>query len=179
LSTGSSSDPPPECGNEVERNEEEVVDAHVVEQPGRRNPRLELGLQQSRYTSPLPSPDDLDRYVQHLPDAAERLLAAGEREQAHRHEIENRLAAIDEKAMPEFYAGQKRGHYISLLLGLAYLGVMVVAILKGETLIGAGGAALGIGAMIWAARRDSSGSDDPPSAKPTETPPPPDQQPRR
>ena len=42
----------------------------------------------------LPPPADLERYVQHLPDAAERLLAAAEREQAQRHQIENRLLAI-------------------------------------------------------------------------------------
>jgi uncharacterized membrane protein len=43
----------------------------------------------------LPAPDDLDRYARHLPDAAERLLSISEREQTHRHELENHLAAID------------------------------------------------------------------------------------
>lgn len=117
-------------------------------------PRLELGLQQSRYTSPLPSAEDLDRYAAHIPDVAERLLAIGEREQAHRHEVEVRLVAIDEEVMPQFYAGQRRAHRVSLILGIAYLGVMILAIAKGYPLLGAGGAAFGIAAVVWALRRD-------------------------
>jgi hypothetical protein len=54
-------------------------------------------------------PLDLERYQKLLPDAPERLLASGEREQAHRHEIEQRLAALDESSMPKFYEGQRRG----------------------------------------------------------------------
>jgi hypothetical protein len=89
-----------------------------------------------------------------LPDAPERLLAAGEREQAHRHEIEKRLAAIDEVAMPLFYKGQRRGHWISLTLGGGYEAIMLVAVLNGYALEGIVGAAVGIGSMIWALRRD-------------------------
>jgi hypothetical protein len=89
-----------------------------------------------------------------LPDAPERLLSAGEREQAHRHEIESRLAAIDEVAMPRFYNGQRRGHWISLTLGGGYEAIMLVAVLKGYALEGIVGAAVGIGSMIWALRRD-------------------------
>lgn len=120
---------------------------------------MDVGLQQSRYTSPLPSPGDLDRYATHVPDAAERLLAIGEREQAHRHTVEDRLVAIDEQSMPRFYAGQRHAHAISLILGLAYLAVMVLAIVKGYPLFGAGGAAFGIAAVVWSLRRDSSSPD--------------------
>lgn len=123
--------------------------------------QLDVGLRQSSYTSPLPSPDDLDRYAAHLPDAADRLLTAGEREQAHRHEIESRLAAMDEQALPRFYAGQRFAHAVSLALGLAYLLAMALAILRGYPLIGVGGAALGLAAIIWAVRRDPS---EPPEA---------------
>jgi hypothetical protein len=58
-----------------------------------RAARLDVEFQRSSYTSPLPSPDDLDRYAAHFPDAAERLLSVGEREQTHRHQVENRLVA--------------------------------------------------------------------------------------
>jgi len=118
--------------------------------------RLDVGLCQLGYTSPLPSPDDLDRYAAHLPDAPERLLAAGEREQAHRHEIERRLAAMDEGALPRFFAGERFAHAVSLLLGLAYLSAMVLAILQGYPLAGVGGATFGVAAVIWAVRRDPS-----------------------
>ncbi len=122
--------------------------------------RLDVGLRQPSYTSPLPSPDDLDRYAAHLPDAAERLLAAGEREQAHRHEIEDRLAAMDERALPRFFAGERFAHAVSLILGLAYLGAMVLAIVQGYPLVGVGGATFGVAAVIWAVRRDPSNTAD-------------------
>lgn len=123
-----------------------------------RTARLDVELQRSSYTSPLPSPDDLDRYAAQLPDAAERLMSVGEREQSHRHQAENRLLAIDEQEMPRFYAGQRVAQIMSLVLGLAYLGAMVLAILVGYPLAGVGGAAFGIAAIIWAVRREPSGS---------------------
>jgi uncharacterized membrane protein len=126
----------------------------------RRHPgaRLDVGLRQSSYTSPLPSPDDLDRYVARVPDAAERLLAAGEREQAHRHRVESQLVATDAETMPRYFAGQRRAHFIGLVLGLSYLGAMVFAMAQGYPVAGVGGAALGIAAVIWAVRRDPAGS---------------------
>ena len=63
---------------------------------------------------------------------------------------------MDERSLPLFYAGQRFAHAISLLLGLAYLGVMVLAILQGYPLVGVGGATFGMAAMIWAIRRDPS-----------------------
>jgi uncharacterized membrane protein len=135
---------------------DETLTEQQADDPWRRDTRLNVGLRQSSYTSPLPSPDDLDRYAAHLSDAAERLLSAGEREQAHRHRIEDRLAAMDEQALPRFYAGQRFAHAVSLILGLAYLGVMVLAILDGYPLVGVGGATFGIAAIIWAVRRDPS-----------------------
>jgi uncharacterized membrane protein len=121
-----------------------------------RRASVNVGWRQVSYTSPLPSPADLDRYVTYVPDAAERLLAAGEREQAHRHRIESRLVTLDELAMPRYYAGQRFGQSLSLVLGIAYLSVMVMAIVQGLPLAGAGGAAFGIAAVIWAIRRDTS-----------------------
>jgi uncharacterized membrane protein len=147
----------------------EVLDAQPVSDgppgPGRH---LSLDARQSRYASPLPPADDLERYERLLPGAAERLLAAGEREQAHRHEIENRLAALDEFSAPKFYEGQRRGHFISLTialtLGVGYELVMAYAIFKGAAVEGVVGAAVGIAALIWAARRDpyepQDGSED-------------------
>jgi uncharacterized membrane protein len=154
--------------SELERQQAGVTD-HAEADRWRRETRLDVGLRQSSYTSPLPAPDDLDRYVAQLPDAAERLLAVGEREQAHRHAIEDRLAAIDEQAMPRLYASQRFAHAVSLILGLTYLGAMVVAILDGYPMAGVGGATFGIAAVIWAIRRDPSPSEAPPYADPRST----------
>jgi len=100
----------------------------------------------------LPPPADLERYVHHLPDAAERLLAAAEREQTHRHQIENRLLVIDADAVPRSFESDRRACWIALVVGLVYLAVMVVVILEGYATAGTGGAALGMAAMAWATR---------------------------
>jgi uncharacterized membrane protein len=144
-------------GKNVERWDSTVIEPS---RRGRRHPgaRLDVGLRQSTYTSPLPSPDDLDRYVAQVPDAAERLLAAGEREQAHRHHIERQLVATDASVMPRYFAGQRRAHLLGLTLGLGYLGAMVLAMLVGYPLAGVGGSTFGIAAVIWAIRREPSES---------------------
>lgn len=147
-------------GSSLERPDATVLDR------GRRGhrgseARLHVGLRQSTYTSPLPSPDDLDRYAAHVPDAAERLLASGEREQAHRHRVESELVKTDADSMPRYFAGQRRAHVIGLVLGLSYLGAMVFAISQGYPLAGVGGATFGIAAVIWATRRDPADRGDP------------------
>lgn len=147
-------------GKGLERRDPTVIE------PGRRSrrhpgARLDVGLHQSTYTSPLPSPDDLDRYVARVPDAAERLLSAGEREQAHRHHIERQLVETDAAVMPRYFAGQRRAHLLGLTLGLGYLAAMMFAMWQGYPLAGVGGATFGIAAVIWAIRREpASGSDD-------------------
>jgi len=85
-------------------------------------------------------------------------MSVGEREQAHRHQAENRLLAIDEQEMPRFYAGQRVAQVMSMALGLAYLGAMVFAMLQGYPLAGVGGATFGVAAVIWAIRREPSTS---------------------
>jgi uncharacterized membrane protein len=155
----------PGDGRHLEPGEAEEVDAAVVDphelRPHPNARRLDAVLKQSRYVSPLPSPDDLERYQRLVPDAAERLLSAGEREQAHRHEMNNRAASIDEEIVPAFFEGEKRSQNYSLTLGLGYEVVMLAAILAGYALEGIVGAALGIAAMIWAIRRDSDGGMPP------------------
>jgi uncharacterized membrane protein len=155
---GMSSTNEPADGKSLERRDPTVID------PGRRSrrhpgARLDVGLRQSTYTSPLPSPDDLDRYVARVPDAAERLLSAGEREQTHRHYIERQLVETDAEVMPRYFAGQRRAHLLGLILGLGYLGAMVLAILEGYPIAGVGGATFGVAAVIWAIRREPSASE--------------------
>lgn len=150
----------PDRGDDEDpESDDELLEGQVVEDRRRREARLDL--QASNYVSPLPSPDDLESYKQMLPDAPERLLAAGEREQAHRHAMEDRLVAIDERSMPRFYAGQTRAHVVAVILGLAYLTVMALAIVEGAQVVGIAGAAGGLAALVWAARRDPTGSSGP------------------
>lgn len=131
---------------------------------GRPSSRLDVDLQASRYTSPLPSPDDLKRYSELLPDAPERLLSAGELEQAHRHQIERDLVELDREGMPSFYAGQRRGQVIGGMVAIAYLAVMAFAISEGYGIVGVTGAAAGVAAIIYAIRRDPSAPSEPAEA---------------
>lgn len=64
--------------------------------------------------------------------------------------------------MPKFYDGQRRGHLISLVLGIGYLLLMLAAVLAGAEIAGVVGAAAGIAAMVWAIRRDSDTGTGPP-----------------
>lgn len=45
----------------------------------------------SQYSGPLPRPEDLIRYNDAVPGAAERILAMAEREMNHRHESERKI----------------------------------------------------------------------------------------
>ncbi len=165
---GADATPPPKGRDEVERARGEVVPDDQGRPPGtHRHVSFSGSLQSSEYVSQLPATaEDAGAWAELVSDAPERLLAATEREQAHRHEIENRAIALDEGAMPRYYAGQRRAHYISLTLGIAYLAVMVVIAVLGQPVAGMIGAAAGIAAMVWAIRRDPSSSDLPPPAEP-------------
>ena len=149
----------PQPRQDGEPSDDEVVDARALPErpPATPNPRLDVGvgIGTTRYVSPLPSPEDLERYEKLIPGSPDRLLAAGEREQAHRHDLESRLAAIDEAAMPRFYEGQRRGQSLGFAAALAYLLVMLAAILKGEIIGGVVGAGAGAGALVWSLRRES------------------------
>lgn len=43
------------------------------------------------YSGPLPPASELKRYNEACPNAAERIISLAEKEQQHRHDIENRL----------------------------------------------------------------------------------------
>jgi uncharacterized membrane protein len=125
--------------------------------PGRLGVDLAHTLAHTQYTSPLPAPADLREYAEMLPDAPERLLSAGEREQAHRHAMEREVMTVEAKATSAFFAGQRWAVVVGGIVCLAYLGVMLRAIERGSELLGIGGAAFGLAAILWAARRDPMG----------------------
>lgn len=49
-------------------------------------------VRQSHYSGPLPMPEDLAKYDQVVPGAAERIIRMAEEEMKHRHENDNRMA---------------------------------------------------------------------------------------
>lgn len=53
-------------------------------------PRAAVQLQQQHYCGPLPQPEDLAKYDQIVPGAAERIIKMAEKEMDFRHKSENR-----------------------------------------------------------------------------------------
>ena len=104
-----------------------------VETPSPQIPRRII-LEARAHSGPLPDPRILREYDEVLPGAAQRIIAMGEREQAHRH-------AVDNWGIAYGFLGMGFGFVIGLTgLGVsAYLGVngqpWMGGILGGGTLV--------------------------------------------
>lgn len=86
----------------------------------------------STYSGPLPRPEDLAKYNEIVPGAAERILSMAEKEMRHRQEIEQRESK-----------GRINLAYIST--ALSFISVLVLAGLIGYSLyIGRFGTAIGV-----------------------------------
>lgn len=64
------------------------------------------------YSGPLPPPDDLKKYNEAAPDAAERIIKMAENEQQHRHDKEKKAIDISAKFERQ---GQWFGFIISIV----------------------------------------------------------------
>lgn len=51
-----------------------------------------IQVSQQHYSGPLPKPEDLAKYDQVVPGAAERIISMAEKEMQHRHNTENKLS---------------------------------------------------------------------------------------
>jgi uncharacterized membrane protein len=84
----------------------------------------------AKFSGPLPPPTILEAYNQIIPNGAERIMAMAERNQSHRHDIENRVVNGNLRAQPR---GQWFAFTISLVaigggIGLAAYGMDAIAI---------------------------------------------------
>jgi len=68
------------------------------------------------FAGPLPHPKHLEEYERVLPGSAERVFSMAEREQAHRHGVEDRAMNIEESL-------GKRGQVFGLIIVLAAFGI--------------------------------------------------------
>lgn len=83
-----------------------------------------VSIQKSR-SGPLPSPEDLAEYANIIPNGAERIMAMAEKEQGHRHELNN---TISRRELNQSSTGQILGFILALItiiMGgvLLYLGI--------------------------------------------------------
>lgn len=86
----------------------------------------------SQYSGPLPRPEDLIRYNEAVPGAAERIITMAEKEMSHRHETERKL--VNNKI---------RLAYVSTIL--SFISVLVLSALIGYSLyIGKFNTAIGV-----------------------------------
>lgn len=83
--------------------------------------KLEAG-----FSGPIPPPDMLKAYGEILPDAPVRIIDMAEKEQAHRHLMDETIARIAS-------GGRVRGQIIGGLIALASLGSAVYCIHKGQS----------------------------------------------
>ncbi len=93
--------------------------------------------QVSQHVGPIPSPEDLVRYNDAAPDAANRIITMAEKEMEHRHKIEDKLV-------------KNNGLIAVLSLVFCLVSVIILAALVGISIyLGATGAAIGaaIGAI--------------------------------
>jgi uncharacterized membrane protein len=71
------------------------------------------------FSGPLPPPTILEGYNQIIPNGAERIMAMTERNQSHRHDIENRVIEGNIRAQP-------RGQWFAFIISLVAIGGGIV-----------------------------------------------------
>ncbi|MCB1310260.1 MAG: DUF2335 domain-containing protein [Leptospiraceae bacterium] len=114
--------------------------------------RRQIQVQGELYSGPLPAPDDLLKYDQIVPGAAERLIQMAERQMEHRHKLE--LIVVS--------GGSKRawvGLFFAFLLGLSGILGGIYLISEGKDISGLAtvisSAAALIGVFIYGKRSES------------------------
>lgn len=96
-----------------EQTTPQQLDPSTIEEI-QENPKAALQLisQTVRFSGPVPHPDDLARYDEILPGAADRIFAMAKKEQAHRHFKERKTLEIS-----------SRGQWFGFILGIVILAV--------------------------------------------------------
>jgi len=102
------------------------------------SPRIVAATTQTQvFSGPLPQPEDLAKYDQVLPGAAERILKMAEEQSAHRRSLESKVIESDVR-------NSRRGSWFGFIIGmtgilvgalLIYLGLPVTGSILGGTAI--------------------------------------------
>lgn len=116
---------------------------------------IEAVIMERMFSGPLPPPEFLAQYKSILPDAPERIMAMAEKEQQHRHDVDN---AMVKGGLKQRSRGQILGFILALLFGAASL----ILGLKGQTtLAGILGTTTVIGlATVFVLNKKPSKDDD-------------------
>ncbi|WP_440121213.1 DUF2335 domain-containing protein [Tenacibaculum sp. Ill] len=82
-----------------------------------------LSIAKKYFSGPVPSPEDLMKYEQIIPNGAERFMLMAEKEQEHRHYVKKALLEEDKKITQQEFQIKKVGLFSAL--GIAILIVLV------------------------------------------------------
>jgi uncharacterized membrane protein len=118
-------DEPPD---EVEQLPELVIEGEATEETARQVADRAIQLVTTRFSGPLPPPAVLQAYDDMSPGLADRIVAMAEREQEHRHNLEDRAFNEDSKL-------GKRGQILAFIIAFAGLVAAVILGLTGQPVV--------------------------------------------
>jgi uncharacterized membrane protein len=120
----------------------------------------------SSYSGPLPQPEDLQKYEQACPGAADRIIVMAEKQAAHRQELERDIQFLNHKIVASSSRNSLLGVISAFLLCAMAIGAAVLLALNDKTvagtIIGAVGLSSLVGTFIYGTRANKSteNSDD-------------------
>lgn len=102
----------------------------------------------SKFSGPIPSPEVLEGYKTVLPDAPERILAMAEREQSHRHKLEQQqVSAYTRDIKDDRYEG-RLGQIFAVTIALTAIACGTYLAINDKQISGSIISASGIGGIV-------------------------------
>lgn len=86
-----------------------------------------------QFTGPLPPPSILEQYNRILPSAADRILSMAEREQEHRHKMQEKLVDSQILDVKQERSERRLGQIFGLVIGVVAILAGAVTIISGES----------------------------------------------
>jgi len=98
----------------------------------------EQSITTQQHAGPLPAPEDLREYDRIVPGLAERIISRSEKEQAHRHSMDQKIVELE-------YGLKSRGQLLGIAALIALLAVVIIMVVYG---VPAEAAALGAATIV-------------------------------
>ncbi len=95
------------------------------------------------YCGPIPSPEDIALYNQHIPDGADRIMRMAEKQADHRISIEKTVITAQQKQ-------SARGQIFALIIGMFGIGVGATVVLLGHDAVGGAIAGTTVISLVYA-----------------------------
>lgn len=114
-------------GSDVQKSLRKIPDQVLVEEiqrraHGQQSDRTEMSVSSQSFSGPLPPPQILEEYKSAGANIPDRIVKMAEKEQAHRHQLEEEASNVPLK---------RTGQICALIIILAFLGCAVFLISRG------------------------------------------------